>query len=87
MLQKQRKASDEIRDPLCQRLRGCVTRQILPGLIENDSREWQEIFLGFSANKKLLYRENETPFSKHLRIDLLLRMLFNPVEIERITYP
>lgn len=60
---------------------------VLPDLIQTNSREWQEILRGFSANKKLFYRENETQFSKHLRTDSLLRTLFNPVEIERIAYP
>lgn len=60
---------------------------VLPGLMQTDSPERQEILRGFSANKKLLYRENETPFSKHLRTDSLLRMLFDLVEIERIAYP
>lgn len=59
------------------------------GRVRNDrgSQEWQEMLLGFCANKKLLCGENETQFSKHARIDLLLRMLFNPVEIEKITSP
>lgn len=79
--------SDEIRDALCRALRGCGTWRVLPGLMENDSQERQEILRGFSANKEPLYRENETQFSKHFGIDLLLRMSFNPVEIERITSP
>lgn len=61
--------------------------QFLPRLIENDSQEGQEVLQCFSANKKLLNGKNETQFSKHFRIYLLLRMLFNPVETERITSP